>query len=209
MRKHIYCWLALSILSTWVLPGQVNWALYGGINYAWTQLRILPENVAGLRVRGVNPMYGPEYGLRATYRLQASLEAGVSLGYAGMGYTGNYYEQQVFHFLPLRTELLFHAEQAPDWLRRLSLGGGAHLQLALNKPRQTLFPYSAFIHDPRWVYGVHGRVQYALGQQVVLAVQYLHALSPYTRSFLFDGQVETQYRHRAVIFQAAYRIGRE
>jgi hypothetical protein len=199
--------LSLCLLSGSPLWAQVSVSVFGGATYAWTTFRQTPADALDFSFSGLFPMYGPAYGLRVGYALLPSLQLALSTGYQGMGFTTNDYQQYPLHLIPLQLDLMVHAEQAPAWLKRLSLGGGMSVKGILNRPKQNLiFGYGATKEDLSAVWGVQGRIQYQLPWSLLIGVQYDHHFSPHTRDYLFNGALVLHQLHRAVSATLGYQI---
>jgi hypothetical protein len=199
--------LSLCLLGCLSLSAQVSVSVFGGATYAWTTFRQLPENSRGYRLIGIFPIYAPTYGLRAGYQLLPSLQLALSTGYQGMGFTSNRYEQKPLHLIPVQLDLMVHAERAPEFLKRLSLGGGISAKGILNRRKQNLiFGYGTFNEDMSALLSVQGRIQYELPWSLFLAVQYEHHLSPHFKQYRYAGAVVQHWLHRAVSATIGYQI---
>lgn len=199
--------LTLCLLACSSLLAQVSVSVFGGTTYAWTTFRQSPADALDYSYSGLFPIYGPTYGLRAGYAPLPSLQLTLGTGYQGMGFTTNSYAQTPLHLIPLQLDLMIHAEQAPEWLKRLSLGGGIGVKGILNRPKQNLiFGYGATREDLAALWSVQGRIQYQLPWSLLIGVQYDHHLSPHVNEYRFDGALVLHQLHRAVSATLGYQI---
>jgi len=186
---------------------QPSLSIYGGATYVWTTFTQSPDNTRSQAFSGINPMYGPTYGFKLGYQLIPSLQLELSSGYQGMGWTSNSYVQSPLHLIPVQVDVLIHAEKAPDFLKRLSFGGGVSAKGILNKRKQTvIFGYGEFREDMRGLISAQARLQYEFPGSILLGIQYDHHLSPHMRQYLFGGAVVLGRLHRALSITIGYKI---
>jgi hypothetical protein len=197
---------AWTYLLSLQMYGQWAWQASVGTNYAWTQIERRPTNVIPIFVEPVNPMYSSVIELHTHYTVNNLLRLRIGSGYTSMGYTDNFFQQRVFHYVPLTGDVMIHARRAPVWLQNLWLGGGGNLKLALNRPRQTLARFSEVIRDPRWVGGVHAQLVYHFASDWLVGARYEHLLTPYTIRYFFTGQVENRFFNRALFVTLGYQF---